>query len=286
MRLPVVLPVPRTGDADAGMSTITQIPSGEIVFSAVKNKPSYAIESVDNALHLAQLLLLQGPMRVTEAAGQLGVSPSTAHRLLAMLVYRDFAEQGPDRLYRPGPALRNSGTSQAPLALLRRVAQPHLQRLVDRVNESANLVVLTGTEVRFVTTVECQQVLRVGDRSGKALPAHLTSAGKAMLALLDEERVNSILAPLNEGERSRVRREVAAARRNGYAVNNQRTETGLTALGVAVRAPDGRFVVGASLAMPAVRFAKDKVEEWVRELAACAAAIEWDVARHLTATSE
>jgi len=160
------------------------------------------------------------------------------------------------------------------------------QRLVDRVNESANLVVLTGTEVRFVTTVECRQVLRVGDRSGKALPAHLTSAGKAMLALLDEERVNSILAPLNEGERSRVRREVAAARRNGYAVNNQRTETGLTALGVAVRAPDGRFVAGASLAMPAVRFAKDKVEEWVRELAACAAAIERDVARHLTATSE
>jgi len=131
------------------MSTIAQIPSGEIAFSAVRNKPLYAIESVDNALHLAQLLL--------------------------------------------------------------------------------------------------------------------------------------------EGERSRVRREVAAARRNGYAVNNQRTETGLTALGVAVRAPDRRFVAGASLAMPAVRFAKDKVAGWVRELAACAAAIERDVAPHLgyrTAASE
>jgi IclR family acetate operon transcriptional repressor len=157
------------------------------------------------------------------------------------------------------------------------VAQPHLRQLVDRVNESANLVVLTGADVRFVTTVECQQVLRVGDRSGKALPAHLTSAGKAMLTLLDEERVDSILAPLDEGERTRVRREMAAARRNGYAVNNQRTETGLTALGVAVRVPGGRSVAGASLAMPAVRFAKDKAAGWARELAACAAAIERDL---------
>jgi IclR family acetate operon transcriptional repressor len=85
----------------------------------VKNKPPYAIESVDNALRLAQLLLLDGTLSVTEAARHLAVSPSTAHRLLAMLVYRDFAEQGRDRLYRPGPALRSSGAAEAPLALLR-----------------------------------------------------------------------------------------------------------------------------------------------------------------------
>lgn len=265
---------------------IAHVPYGEIVFSAVKNKPPHAIESVDHALHLAQLLLLEGSMRVTDAAGHLGVSPSTAHRLLAMLVYRDFAEQGPDRLYRPGPALRNPWASEAPLALLRRVGQPHLRRLAEHVNESANLVVLAATEIRFVATVECQQVLRVGDRTGRALPAHLTSAGKAMLALLDQEALSSVLAPLDESERSRVRREIAAAGRNGYAVNNQRTETGVTALGVAVRAPDKRFAAGVSLAMPAVRFTKDKVGGWVRELTACAAAIERDVSTELTGTND
>ena len=49
----------------------------------MKNKPPYAIESVDNALRLAQLLLLDGTLSVTEAARHLAVSPSTAHRLLA-----------------------------------------------------------------------------------------------------------------------------------------------------------------------------------------------------------
>ncbi len=110
----------------------------------MKNKPPYSIESVDNALHLAQLLLLEGPLGVRDAAARLAVAPSTAHRLFAMLVYRDFAEQGPDRLYLPGPALRGAGATEAPVALLRRLARPHLRRLVDRVNESANLLVLSG----------------------------------------------------------------------------------------------------------------------------------------------
>ena len=244
----------------------------------MKNKPQYAIESVDNALRLAQLLLLDGTLSVTEAARHLAVSPSTAHRLLAMLVYRDFAEQGRDRLYRPGSALRSSSAAEAPLALLRRVGQSHLERLVDRTGESANLVVLAGDEIRFVATVECTQVLRVGDRSGKALPALLTSAGKAMVALMASERVSSMLDGLDERDRNRTRRELAAARRNGYAINNQQTETGLTALGVALRGPHGQVLAGISLAMPTARFAQDKVTGYVRELAACAAAIEKDIA--------
>ena len=40
-----------------------------------------------------------------KAAAELGIARSTAHRLLAMLVYRDFAVRTEDRCYRPGPAL-------------------------------------------------------------------------------------------------------------------------------------------------------------------------------------
>jgi IclR family acetate operon transcriptional repressor len=113
-------------------------------FSAVENRPPYAIASVDSALLLATLLQQEGPMRVTDAAERLGVSVSTAHRLLGMLVYRDSAEQLPDRRYGPGRAL------------------PHLRRLVDELGETTNLMVLPGPDVRFVATVECEHVLRVG----------------------------------------------------------------------------------------------------------------------------
>jgi IclR family transcriptional regulator, acetate operon repressor len=47
---------------------------------------------------------------------------------------------------------------------------------VKRVQESVNLLVLAGTDTRFIATAKCAQVLRVGSRAGRTLPAHLTGA--------------------------------------------------------------------------------------------------------------
>src|SRR5256885_13256667 len=71
----------------------------------MKNKPPYALQSVDHALQLLQMLRDNGSLRVSEAAQELGTARSTAHRLLAMLVYRDFAVQDEARKYLPGAAL-------------------------------------------------------------------------------------------------------------------------------------------------------------------------------------
>ena len=57
----------------------------------MQNEPAYRLASVDHALQLALALRQDGPLRTVDAARRLGVAPSTAHRLLAMLVYRGFA---------------------------------------------------------------------------------------------------------------------------------------------------------------------------------------------------
>ncbi|WP_432001012.1 IclR family transcriptional regulator [Streptomyces sioyaensis] len=245
----------------------------------MKNKPTYSIGSVDHALHLAQLLQQEGPLRVTDAAELLGVSRSTAHRLLAMLVYRDFAEQVDDRSYQAGPALRSTATSKAPLALLRRLAQPHLQKLMERVGETTNLMVLAGTEVRFVSTVECNQILRVGDREGQALPAHLASGGKTLLAALDEEELTRLYREPDESvDLEKLRSELALVRKRGFAINDQLTETGVTAVGGAVRRPDDEKPVAAlSIAAPTARFDRHLLPSWVATLSETAAGLGRDL---------
>ena len=239
----------------------------------MKNKPPYAIASVDAALLLAALLQQEGPMRVTDAAERLGVSVSTAHRLLAMLVYRDFAEQQEDRRYRAGPVWRAATPPEAPVARLRAVSLPYLRRLVDDLGETANVCVLAGADVRFVATVECDHVLRVGDRTGRTLPAHRASGGKAILALLPAEERDAVLAGVGDVDVSRLTRELALVRRRGYALNDQATETGLTAVGVAV--PDGLpgLHPALSLAVPTVRWSRDLLPGWTAALTEAAAAI-------------
>lgn len=83
----------------------------------VIERPSYVIASADNALRLVVLLRDVGAVRLSDAAAELGVANSTAHRLLAMLVYRGFAVQDEHRIYHPGPASEPDQHDEAGLAI-------------------------------------------------------------------------------------------------------------------------------------------------------------------------
>jgi IclR family transcriptional regulator, acetate operon repressor len=245
--------------------------SGKEYNSSVKNRPPYALDSVDNALQLIQLLRDQGRLRVTDAARELGIARSTAHRLLAMLVYRGFAEQDDSRGYLPGASLASPAPSGGDLQRLRVLAAPTMERLCERVEETVNLVVRVGTQTRFIACVESRQILHVGDRRGTVLPAARTSGGKALLARLPEAEVGALYGidsaepDLTGAEWAALTGELALTRRRGYAVNAQETEAGLHAVGMAV---DGQSASALSIAMPSTRYSPRRVTELVPELRA------------------
>ncbi|GAA4920501.1 IclR family transcriptional regulator [Actinomycetospora succinea] len=239
----------------------------------MQNKPTYGIQSVDHALRLAAVLQQEGPLRVSDAAERLGVARSTAHRLLAMLVYRDFAEQDEDRRYVAGPVLRRPAAPE-PVADLRRAAVPHLQELTERTAETTNLLVVVDDEARFVASVECEQVLRVGDRGGRVLPAHLASGGRAVLATRDEAEVRALY---DDGavDAEALLRDLRRTRRQGFALNDQRTETGVTAIGAAV--PTTAVAGAISISMPTARYRRARLPEWAGLLADTARRIARDL---------
>jgi IclR family transcriptional regulator, acetate operon repressor len=239
----------------------------------VRNRPPYVLQSVDAALKLVQTLQTFGPMRVSDAAAELGVAVSTAHRLLAMLMYRGFAEQLPDRRYGPGVGLRPIPILDAAAGDLRGRALGPMVALVETLNESANLVVLAGTDIRFVATVECNRALRVGDRAGQLLPAHLTSGGKAILATFPDSELRRFreLGPVAV---AKLRTDVQLARHAGYATNHQDTEKGLTAFGVALAPLPGAIRSAICLAMPTSRFRRALINSYVAALTQTAREIE------------
>ena len=134
--------------------------------------------------------------------------------------------------------------------MLRDVALPHLQVLVAKVNETANLMVRVGRRTRFITTVECDQALRVGDRTGRVLPAHLASGGKAMLAALDARQLGELYQG-EDAELPRLRKELSLVRQRGFALNEQSTEAGVSAVGVAL--PGARRTAGRASPWPSPR---------------------------------
>jgi len=247
---------------------------------SLKEPPPYAVTSVDHALRLAVMLQLEGPMTVSVAAGRLGVARSTAHRLLSMLVYRDFAVQDENRAYRAGPVLELARHAHSDLGALRAAALGPLRQLVDTLDETANLSVRTGATCRFLLSVEGAQALRVSNREGMVFPAHEVTGGLIGLAALSDEQIESLYAgdryddrPEERPDRARLLEDLRAVRRTGFAVNLERSERGLAAVGVPVRDPAGDTVAAVSLSMPTVRYNPARVAAIVAALTATAQAI-------------
>jgi DNA-binding IclR family transcriptional regulator len=252
----------------------------------LKERPAYAIASVDHALRIATMLQLEGELSVSQAATRLGVARSTAHRLLRMLVYRDFAVATETRTYRPGPVLELAAHSRSGAALLRAAALPHLHDLVDVLGESANLVIRTGDTARFIASVECTQVLRVGTREGMVFPAHRVSAGRVLLAALTDEQLDALYAdgryadqPDERPDLDQVRADLAKIRKNGFAVNDGLSERGVVAIGVGVRDPAAALVAGLSVSMPAIRYEPRRLPFVVAALRVAADAIAEELRR-------
>jgi len=246
----------------------------------MRQPPAYAVTSVDHALRLAVVLQVEGPLTVSAAAQRLGVARSTAHRLLQTLVYRDFAVQGEDRVYRAGPVLELSARSPSDAARLRAAALEPMRVLVDTLGETCNLSVRIGTTVRFVASVECDQALRVGSREGMVFPAHTVTGGLVLLAALSPDRVDALYAAQRFAERpdqrpdlARLHADLRAVRRVGYALNLERSERGLAAVGRAVLDAEGDPVAAVSVSMPTVRYRKERVSQVLAALGAAAEAV-------------
>jgi DNA-binding IclR family transcriptional regulator len=230
------------------------------------------------------MLQLEGALTVTQVAQRLGVAASTAHRLLAMLVYRDFAVQGFDRAYRAGPVLEVAAHSCSHLPQLRQVALPHLRHLVETLDETVSLGIRVGNTVRFAASVEAGGPIRVGSREGMAFAAHRASAGLALLADLTADEVGAVYDPQEYDDPldpppslAALLADLATVRRNGFAFNKERSEKGVIAVGVPVRGAAGAVIAAIAVSMMSSRYHKTQLPWLVTHLKTTAARIESDL---------
>ncbi len=245
---------------------------------------SNSLSSVDNALHLLQLVGQRRALRVAEAADELGVARSTAHRLLVSLRQRGFVMQDkPNAPYRPGPVLNEIGVATIGRIDIRRVARPVLETLRDETEETISLALLEGRSIRFVDCVESPRSVRVGTRTGITWPAHCTAVGKAILAALPatdlarrypsdelDTRTGSSVRSL-----SALTTELDAIRNAGYAINVEESEAGIGAIGSCVHDLIGAPLTGIAVAVPTSRRPDaDALREFAPAVTAAARTIE------------
>jgi IclR family acetate operon transcriptional repressor len=249
------------------------------VSSSEKSHPAYPITSVDNALRLMLMFKDQRRIRLSDAAAALGVSTSTAHRLLAMLQFRGFVRQEENvRTYVPGPAFVDIGLAAVRNMDIRAHARPILADLAMKLGETVHLAQLEGVNVRYLIGAEGEEALRVADRTGQVVPAHTSATGRVLLADLPESILEPILVRLQtqDVDVPALRSEFEQIRQRGYALNFR--DDNVISMATPVRDRDDVTVAAINAVGPAARMSPRDQMRVARQLHAAAAQLE-DVLR-------
>ncbi|TRW88529.1 IclR family transcriptional regulator [Mycolicibacterium sp. 018/SC-01/001] len=191
-------------------------------------------------------------LRLDDVAVRTGLPRSSTHRILTQLHASGLVEHRADGYCRTAAWLPAPDDHQA----LRRVAAPVLERLHSDTMLVVHLGVLVGAEVTCLdkTSGQIAVPLTVGGRT----PAHASALGKAALAMMPAEDIDTLLDPMLRkitpatiGELPALHQELARIRaRHGLAYDDQELAVGVASVAAAIRTPSGE-IAGLSLTGPA-----------------------------------
>jgi DNA-binding IclR family transcriptional regulator len=217
------------------------------------------------------------PRTAPELAELCGLNRSTAWRILATLEEEGLVDREAGR-YSIGHAVAT--LAAAATDALPRAARPHLEELAGQTGETVSLAVPRGLRLVYVDQVQAPHVM-AADWLGRAVPLHATSTGKALLAFLPPDELDTVIAqPLPRftdrtiTDPAELRAELDRTRRRGYAVSPGELETALWGASAPVKDRHGRAIAVVSVWGAGGRLeAKGRLDELGRAAAHTANAV-------------
>jgi DNA-binding IclR family transcriptional regulator len=232
-------------------------------------------KSVTKAVRLLRELAAQprSGATVTTLAKAVGISRPTAFRLLYSLERTGLVDRI-DNNYILGWEMARLGRHADPYAGLVARAQPLLQELADKFNESVSMSVPNAHDgVDLIAEAFGSHFVGIGSQMSQHLvghrwPLHASSTGKVLLAEMPVEKVLALLPEKLEAyteytitDRATLLRELQQIREQGFGVIDNELEEGLLSLSRPVRDSAGNMVAILTLNGPRYRFGRDRVPE-------------------------
>lgn len=205
------------------------------------------------------------PVNLKQLATETRLHPSTAHRILSVMVDSRLVDRIEPGTYRLGIRLLELGTLVKSRISVRQEALPHMQYLHQELGETVNLSIRNDDEVVYIErTSGNNSMMRVVQIIGARAPLHITAVGKLFLAEDGPEKCTEYarrtgLPRFTDNtytDAEVLARELEKIRRQGYAFDNEEAEKGVSCIGAGIYNDDGRLVAGLSVSAPADRLNK------------------------------
>jgi IclR family transcriptional regulator, pca regulon regulatory protein len=199
-------------------------------------------------------------LSLSEVARATGLPRAAARRFLLTLVQLGYVHFEGGR-FSLRPRVLELGYAYLSGFGLPEVAQPHMEALVARVNESASISVLDETEIVYVARVPTRRIMAITITVGTRLPAYATSMGRVLLASLSPEELDERLSrttirPLTTrtvADEAELRARLDRVRSQGWAMVDQELEQGVRSAAVPIRDGSGAVIAALNMSVHASR---------------------------------
>ncbi|MGA8115389.1 MAG: IclR family transcriptional regulator, partial [Actinocatenispora sp.] len=224
-----------------------------------------AVPAVVRALDILELFLDGETLSAPQITTRLSLPRTTVHELLHTLIDRHYLSQVPDRAgyYRLGMRVFQLGGVFGGQLDLAREGQSVAAEVAALCEETVHVAVLEGTEVVYVAKVDSTQPVRMVSAVGRRLPAHCTSVGKLLLAMLSPAEVTArypgreplpTMTPNSIRSLAALRRELTRIRDRGLAYERCESNDAVACVAAPVRDHDGEVVAAMSISVPILRW--------------------------------
>lgn len=230
-----------------------------------------SIQVIERMMSLLDALAKHAaPVNLKQLAADTSLHPSTAHRILGVMVENKLADRIEPGLYRLGIRLLELGTLVKSRLNVREQALPHMQSLHEELGQTVHLCVRHADEIVYIErAASAQSMMRVAQVVGARAPLHITAAGKVFLASDTQEECSAYIErtglprftekTLDAGGLSA---ELEQVRQRGYAFDNEEAERGVSCIGAGIYNDEARLVAGLSVSAPVERLRHD----WIAPL--------------------
>lgn len=238
-----------------------------------KSRTGGMVKSDQTMLQILTTIKRRGEVGVTDLANELDLAKSTVHSHLKTLHDAEFVVKEEGR-YRIGLRFLDFGETSRQQIGEYQYIQDKVENLATQTDERAQFIVPEHGRGIFLYVATGNHAVQTDSRIGKRIALNTSSAGKAILAHLPDERVDDIIDRHGLPDRTeqtitdpdRFREELERTRDRGYAINLEETTEGLRAVGVPVLGPSGEVLGALSVSGPSHRLKDNWFESEIPDM--------------------
>ncbi len=230
---------------------------------------SEIVQSLDVGIAALMAVSQMPDATLSELARKTGETKPRILRMLRTLEHRGLVRKSSEGTYRLGNTAIVLGTAASTQVDLVRVANPILERLGQKVNETTQLRIIDNRESLCIAKFEPTRDLRVHSMIGRRRPLYAGSY-KVLLAFLppsvQAQMIPETLLKFTERtitNRVKLGAELQRIRAAGHCVSHGEVSEQLISVSVPVLAFDGSVIAAINIAAPAFRTQDSDIERYI-----------------------